>query len=74
MESTTATGSSTNGDSLVIKPDHADVLVVARRLERGDQLAEQLDRERVAGFGVVERDRRDVLGDLVANLLELGHE
>ena len=34
-------------------------VVVARRLERGDQLAQQLVRERVASVRLVQRDRRD---------------
>ena len=36
-------------------------------VERGDQVVEQLVRERVAGLGLVERDRGDAVGDLVAD-------
>ena len=49
-------------------------LVGLRRPQRLEQLTQQLIGERVAGLGVVERDRRDVLGDRVADLLVLSQE
>ena len=54
--------------------DHAaDALVVAGRLERVDQLTEQLIRERVAGVGLVESDCCDaVRADVVEDRL-VGH-
>ena len=50
------------GEDLLVRggeDDAAHGLVVAGRRERGDQLAEQLVRQRVARVGLVERDRRD---------------
>ena len=46
--------------------DAAHLVVVASRRERGQQLAEQRVGERVARVGLVERDRRNRVGDLVA--------
>ena len=40
-------------------------VVVARLLEGGDQLAEDLVRERIARLGLVQRDRGDAVGDVV---------
>jgi hypothetical protein len=53
------------GEDLVVgraEHDAADALVVAGRLERVDQLAQQLVRERVALVRLVERDGRDTIG------------
>ena len=53
-------------DPLVRRGEHHDPdrVVVAGVLERLDQLGEQLVGERVAGLGLVERDRRDAgVGD-----------
>src|SRR6266540_2445939 len=51
-------------------PFAAHRLVVARGLERADQLAQELGGEGVAGIRLVEGDRRDALvGDLVADRL-----
>ena len=52
--------------------DDADVVVRLRVRERREQLGEQRVGERVARLGIVEGDRRDVLGDFVADLL-VGH-
>ena len=52
--------------------DAAHRVVVARALEGGDQVVEQLVGERVARVGLVERDRRDAVGDLVAQRV-VGH-
>jgi hypothetical protein len=52
--------------------DHAHLVVVAGRLEGRDQVAEQLVGERVARVRLVERDRRDVVADLVAEGVEVG--
>ena len=53
--------------------DAADGLVVARGLERGDQLVQHLVGQCVAGLGLVERDGGHAArGDLVAQGLE-GH-
>jgi hypothetical protein len=52
--------------------DAAHLVVVPRRLEGGDQVGEQLVRERVAGVRLVQADRRDVLVDVVEQCLELG--
>ncbi len=45
--------------------DHAHGVVVAGALETGDQAAEHLGRQRVARRGLVERDRRDAIRDLI---------
>jgi hypothetical protein len=47
-------------------------VVVARRLEGGDQVGEQLVRERVARVRLVQADRRDVLVDAVQQRFEVG--
>jgi len=47
----------------------AELLVVARHLERLDGVLQQLVGQRVAGVGVVEGDRRHVIGDVVAEFL-----
>ncbi len=65
------------GEDLLVRGgehDDAHLVVVLRRSQRLEQLREQLVGERVAGLGVVERDRRDAVRDLVADLLELGHQ
>ena len=58
------------GEHLLVRGgehDAADALVVARQLERLDQVVEQLVREGVARLRLVERDRGDRGGDVVAN-------
>ena len=56
-----------------VSTTHRTVGVVARGLERGDQLAQQLVGERVARVGLVERDRRHAgVGDVVAERV-VGH-
>jgi hypothetical protein len=52
--------------------DAAHRVVVARALEGGDQLVDQLVGERVARLGLVERDGRDAIRDVVAQRGE-GH-
>ena len=60
------------------KPLPSPVTITARTsssasalVERLDQLAPHRRRERVEPLGPVERDRQDVIGDLVADLLEV---
>ena len=64
------------GEDLLVRGgehDAADGVVVARGGERGEQVVEQLVRERVARLGPVHRDRGDAVGgDVVADGLE-GH-
>ena len=63
------------GEDLLVggrEHDAADGVVVAGGGEGRDQLVEQLEGQRVASLGVVERDGRDPVGDLVAELL-VGH-
>ena len=55
-----------------VSTTHARLLVVARRLERRDQLRQQLVRERVAVVRLVQRDRRDVVLHVVEQRLEVG--
>jgi hypothetical protein len=49
----------------------ADLVVVARGLEGGDQLGEELGRERVARIRLIQADGRDVLVDAVQQRVEL---
>ena len=54
------------GEHLLVRRgehDAAHGVVVARGLQRGDQVAEQLVGERVAGVRLVERDRRDAASE-----------
>src|SRR4051812_47019776 len=51
--------------------DHADVEVLAGAVERFGNLDDRLRPERVAHLWAVDRDLRDALGDLVADVLEL---
>jgi hypothetical protein len=48
------------------------VIVLAGGLEGGDQVGEQLGRQRIARVGLVEADRGDVLIDVIQQRLELG--
>src|SRR5690606_34986521 len=64
------------GEHLLVRgreDDDPDFVVALRLAERREQLGQQLVGERVARLRVVEGDRRDVVGNLVTDLFELGH-
>ena len=54
-----------------VRSDDDVRVVVAGGRERGQQVAEEIVRERIARRGLIHRDRRDAVGDLVAERLEV---
>ncbi len=54
--------------------DDPDLLVGLGLRQRFEQFAEKLIGERVSRLGVVERDRRDMLDDLVSDLFVGSHK